>query len=120
MVVQYHRNTSNPKKSLWTVTEQEEIECFKRAIIELWTYEQFAWGLHIINGQIMPLGINTDNEVLKVAKFVDNNTHWHGYPADYVRKIQDKPPSLVLTKWCELKLITKSQVLKIKQQKCNL
>ena len=119
-IVSYHRNNSNSSKSKWTILDNEEIACFLKSMQETWVFDKFAWGLHLIEGEILQLGINPMKEILKCAKFVQNEGIWHGYPADYMRNIHDKPHSNILNNWRDSNIITKSQMSKIKQGKCSL
>ena len=121
-IVSYHRNNSNPNKSKWTILEDEEIACFLKSMREAWIFDKVAWGLHLNETEILQLGISSSpfNEILKCAKFVCNQDNWHGYPADFMRNIHDKPHSNILNSWLDKKFITKSEMAKIKQGKCAL
>ena len=119
-IVSYHRNRSNSKKSKWTILDGEEIACFLKSMRENWIFDKFAWGLHLTNGEILQLGISPMKEILKCAKFIRNKDDWHGYPANYIRNIYDRPHSTVLSNWRDSKIITKSQMTKILQGKCSL
>lgn len=121
-IVSYHRDNSNPEKSKWTIKEDEELLCFKQSIKQSWKKDKFAWGLHIINGIVEQLGVNKFKDSTKCAKFVDpgQNDKWHGYPADFIRNSHDRPPQVVLKVWYDQNLITKPQMVRILQGKCNL
>lgn len=118
-----HRETTNPKKSYWTIEYIEELQCFINCYQKDYNYENLTWGLINENSILRVLGKNNFDEELKIAKFIDSsqNDLWHGYPADYRRKNQDRPNIDVLKKWVNENIITKAKMLKIRQgQKCNL
>ena len=125
-----HRRKGNPEKCIWTINPKEEVECFKNTTsakwldTNAWSIAKHGWGLKIaVNGGLEEVGISDQGESLKIARFKDTSLtyEWHGYPADYCRRQQDKPPILVLTDWKNKGLITKTQMSKIKQcQRCNL
>jgi hypothetical protein len=125
-----HRRKGNSKKCIWTLNPKEEVDCFRDAAsakwldANAWSIAKHGWGLKVnANGGLEEVGISDQGESLKIAKFVDSslNYEWHGYPADYSQRKQDKPPISVLADWKERRLITKTQMSKIKQfQRCNL
>lgn len=126
----YHRGKATQDKNVWMISETEELDCFKTARSSKWIGDSVGWGLWycvIFNSDTpkyipMNLGVNFHQELLFIAKFTFNNSEWHGYPADYIRRSKnDKPDTETLTKWVDLEMITKSQMSKIKQCKpCNL
>lgn len=125
--VKQHRENVNVDKSLWTISIEDEIECFKRTIGNLWkdVDGKCAWGIHVLGNSlsIEILGKNRENEHLKIAKFVKDDycESWHGYPADYRKKRNDKPPEKVLIEWRDKGYIKKHQIGKIRSGKvCNL
>ena len=60
------------------------------------------------------LGVNNVNPELKIAKFVHSTpTIWHGYPADYIQKNQDRPTLDVLMKMHSNGLITAKEMKRI-------
>mgnify|MGYP000530715666 CR=1 FL=1 len=127
IVVSYHRNNSLKDKSLWTIDEELEINCFKESQEKNWVQEYTSWGVDYESIKekviIKPIGNSVHNEELKIGRFIDSgkNNTWHGYPANYRRKKQDIPPTDVLLNWVGLGILKKHQVIKIKQQKkCNL
>jgi hypothetical protein len=74
-------------------------------------------------GGLSQIGISDQQEVLKIAKFKDSNStrEWHGYPADYCRRKQDRPSIRILMDWKDRGLISKTKMDKIKQYKrCSL
>ena len=107
-IISYHRNFNyNQNKSCWIINVEEEFECFKKCYNNKWFDENDdyeiagGWGILIENKKVKILGKNKFNDDLKIAKFVDseNNGYWHGYPADYIRNIQDKPSTKILFLW---------------------
>jgi hypothetical protein len=118
-----HRRSGNPNKSIWTITNEEEVACFILSVNSNWTSNHIGWGIKLIGSVLQVVGRNDANADLKFAKFVDGTKRkvWHGWPADYRRKKQDIPSTIVLALWKNKNYISKSQVRKIKQQiTCNL
>lgn len=118
-----HRRNGNPNKSIWTVSFNEEVDCFIQTINENWKNGNEAWGLRVIGTILQVVGLNNGSEELKIAKFVDgtNTNVWHGYPADYMSKSQDRPTTNILKVWVDKKYITKAKMSKIRLgQTCNL
>jgi hypothetical protein len=113
----------NEYKSHWSITNEEQLKCFEKSLINNWLSDFRGWGLHIINNQINPLGYSKQGEQLKIAKFVDSykSSKWHGYPADYRNNIQDRPSSDILRSWVNNNIIQKHQMSKIRSgKKCAL
>lgn len=123
-VSSHHRRTrGNNNKSIWTISNDEEVECFIFSKNSNWVDGSICWGLRLLNNVIQVIGRNPAREDLKIAKFVDgtNNNIWHGYPADCKNKKQDIPNTEVLTIWKNNNYLSKSDVRKLKQQlPCNL
>lgn len=118
-----HRKIGNPNKSIWTITFKDEIECFILSNTSHWTEGNIGWGLKLIGKIIQTLGLSSEKTELKLAKFIDasNNDIWHGYPADYIRKNQDRPGTNILKAWFDKGFIQKHQVIKIRKGiECNL
>jgi len=119
-----HRRHGNSEKCIWTIFIHEEVDCFKLSTSENWLEDTKGWGLKINSeGCLEQVGVSEQNESLKIAKFVDSSStrEWHGYPADYCRRKQDRPSTRVLIDWKEKGLISKTKMDKIKQyKKCNL
>lgn len=124
LVSSHHRRArGNNNKSIWTITNDEEVQCFIFSKNSNWVEGSICWGLKLINNAIQVIGRNPAREDLKIAKFVDsnNNNIWHGYPADCKNKKQDIPNTEVLTIWKNNNYLGKSDVRKLKQQiPCNL
>jgi len=123
IVSSQHRKTGNPNKTIWTLSYEEEVECFTLSKKESWIDGKYGWGIKPSNSLISYLGHNFENERLKLAKFVDgsDNDVWHGYPADYLRRNQDRPPYEILKDWVKKKHLNKSKMNKIRRgQSCNL
>ena len=142
-----HRKKGKDHKSFWTITYQEEVECFILALNNQWKsgFKAEAWGfkhtntiledgdnemdeLEVLgfkhtNTILEVIGKNDNGQDLKLAKFVDgtNTNVWHGYPADYMNKAQDRPDTEILKKWVEKGFLTKSKMAKIRRgQSYNL
>lgn len=118
-----HRRTGNPDKCIWTITFEEEVNCFSNSYTEKWISNTKAWGLIVENDLLKVVGQNNEQQELKLAKFVDANRNniWHGYPADYMNRVHDIPVEHILKKWVDKKYITKAKMNKIRRGiSCNL
>ena len=118
-----HRRKGNPNKCIWTINHDEEVACFTETMISGWKSGTEAWGLRVVNNILQVIGINNDTKELKLAKFVDGSETnvWHGYPADYMRRAQDRPTTIILKAWVDTGFLTKSKMSKIRLgQSCNL
>lgn len=118
-----HRRRGNPNKSIWTITFDEEVACFIQALNGNWKTGTEAWGFKVIGDILQVVGLNNNRQELKLAKFVDgtNTNVWHGYPADYLSKAQDRPATNILKDWVDNGYLTKAKMSKIRLgQPCNL
>lgn len=118
-----HRRKGNPNKSIWTITFNEEVNCFIQALTGDWKRGTEAWGVKVIDNIIQVVGQTNDSKELKLAKFVDgtNTNVWHGYPADYMSKAQDRPATNILKLWVNNGYLTKAKMSKIRLgQSCSL
>jgi hypothetical protein len=118
-----HRRKGNPNKCVWIITFDDEVNCFVRTIQQNWRAGTTAWGVIVVNNIVQILGRNSSNEELKIAKFVDGNDNevWHGYPADYMLKSNDRPDTPILQAWVNNGYITKAKMSKIRLgHSCNL
>ncbi|MCL2048834.1 MAG: hypothetical protein FWG87_08910 [Defluviitaleaceae bacterium] len=115
----HRRGSATEHKSIWCITSDDEVNCFKLSVQHGWVSDTTGWGLHIIYNNIRRLGYNLRNDDLRIAKFIDKNTSgtWHGYPADYVYNKQDCPSDNVLKDWVRKNFINKAGMLRIKQGK---
>lgn len=123
IVSSLHRRKRNNKKSLWTISRDEEIDCFILSQKSQWTEVNVSWGIKLEGNSIKQIGVNKQNKPLKIAKFIYGNCNniWHGYPADHVRNNQDRPGILTLKKWRIAGYIEKHIIEKIRKGKeCNL
>lgn len=115
MVLPRHRGRTG-RHSVWTVPVSTEVACFVRACRESWGVScSELWGHNRTDGRLEPLGLNGHGECLWFGKFVQaaHTIPWHGYPADYRRKAQDRPPVSVLQQWRDLGILAKHQVAKV-------
>jgi len=118
----HHRNR-NPNKSQWTITETEEIGCFRLTWVSAWIVDSAGWGLHLVNGSPDYLGMAQDRHTrVFIAKFVSNGgqAEWHGYPADHGRT-SDRPHDEVIGTWLADRTLPAAKIRKIqKGEPCNL
>lgn len=119
-----HRDPGNPNKSIWIVKPPVEIDCFLFTYNKGWVDECSAWGfLPDANAKLIELGIGTNNEILKLARFRKdpNAEEWHGYPCNYAAKIHDVPADTIMKDWVAQNYITKAKMFKIQHcLLCNL
>lgn len=125
--VDHRDNTA--RKSQWTITFNDEKNCYDHAAASNWIEPPtIGWGLHIgANGVPSHLGISAaihgEHRQLFIAKFIDGNGNdvWHGYPADPYRNSQDIPPERVLGLWVQGTLLRPAIARKLNRgQKCDL
>lgn len=118
-----HRDRTR-NKSQWSISMNDERDCFKIMYLSNWYSDNKGWGLHIVDHIIRYLGYSTNNSrSLFIAKFVDGSGDniWHGYPGDHIANHQDIPTSNILTDWISAGYISFSKVRKIlKGQPCNI
>lgn len=118
-----HRGKPSQDKSSWSISVPDEVQCFEKASLSGWSGNGHRWGNWSASGKLAPLGTNHWNEELHIARFVDGGATapWHGFPADYRRRTQDRPPAQVLFAWRDAGLIEKHMVAKIRMGKrCSL
>jgi hypothetical protein len=117
-----HRDKSG-KKSQWLIKPSEEVLTFSSAYSAGWHNESECWGLHPPNGEPDILGVTVDKRTVRLAKFVSNDkpAYWHGYPADYQTKTQDRPTIEILRSWLAAGLIKKHELTRIRAgHSCSL
>lgn len=87
-----HRN-GNPEKSQWTISLDDELASFFQAEERGWQESNKAWGLHLVEGRIIYLGVTKNRQTpVFIAKYTcSRDAVWHGYPADYRNNSQDIP-----------------------------
>ena len=116
-----HRNGGNGEKSQWLIPEPSEVNCFVTSHTRGWVLNQWAWGLHLSNGKAAVLGRSPEGDELFIAKFVAGHPAWHGYPGNYRRKKQDRPPIQVLRAWLNARHIDKTDLSRIRRSMpCSL
>jgi hypothetical protein len=119
----HHRMKGKRDKTIWTLSHDGEVECFIFSYSSEWFEGNICYGLVIENNTPVVVGENPSGGKLKLAKFIDssNTSLWHGYPADYLERAQDRPNESILRSWVNKKYITKAKMLKIRSGKpCNL
>ncbi|MCY7272623.1 MAG: hypothetical protein LH702_02470 [Phormidesmis sp. CAN_BIN44] len=118
-----HRD-NNPRKSQWTIMEDEEVQCFEVAYGKGWKKGDDAWGFHLKQNTVKYLGRGEDRSVdLFIAKFKNDASHniWHGYPADHQKNSQDIPDTDILSNWIANDVLKKAKIRKIMTgQPCKL
>lgn len=118
-----HRNIVTADKSRWIISMSQEVDCFVEGQTLNWVESNLSWGIMFNGSGLDVLGTDHQDHPLKIAKFIDssNNNIWHGYPADYVRKQQDRSGMAILVQWRSRKMIAKHHIIKIRQGKsCSL
>ncbi|MFL0361674.1 hypothetical protein ACH0BF_01480 [Pseudobacillus sp. 179-B 2D1 NHS] len=116
ILANHHRNRQNSNKSLWTITQTEEVESFRLLCMNSWIVDNDkGWSIHRINNSNRILGRSTQNDDVQIAKFVDssNNQQWHGYPVDYRKSMHDRPKSKILKDWVRKGIIKRADMSKI-------
>lgn len=120
----YHRNSQwKAEKDQWRVPLSVEFAIFRCALGTRCCDQEFGWGLLLTQLRPQVLGENTFQEDLFIAKFRRQRSRpmWHGHPADYRRKAQDRPPQKVLLRWVRAGIIQKNHMAQIKSGlKCSL
>ena len=123
-----HRDGTHDKAQ-WKISMDEEVDTFERGFGSEWfsSKKSWAWSLYLNTQRPNPLGVSKRSEPpiqrLWIAKFVKNASpaFWHGYPADYRRRTQDRPDIDVLEDWRRQGFIGKREIAKIRSGlKCNL
>lgn len=114
----YHRN-GNRNKSQWksAVTVKVEVAIFLKAHKQ---GQSHVWGYYLRGGVAAALGTSPSSTQpvvdLFIAKFngQENPQVWSGYPADYRRNPQDRPPTSVLSEWATAGLIAKHEISRVR------
>lgn len=111
-------------KSNWSIRMYQEVYLFIDALTNEYEDTYTAWNLKVdSDNNVCVIGKSDDGHELKIAKFIDSDKKewWHGYPAHYVKNIQDIPPAKILLDWQKKGYITTATMKKIKGgQPCNL
>ena len=118
-----HRGSPSKGICTWSVSVTDEVALFKGAIpTERFPGETY-WSAVTEDRRLRRIGINVYGDFLGFGKFVDGSAKavWHGYPADYQRRPQDRPPPAVLQVRVTQGLIEKHHAAKITGgMNCNL
>jgi hypothetical protein len=97
-----HRNQT-PNASQWTITHVEEHSSFVLASSQQWGTHAVLWGLHLVANAPAVLGYDvladSGRVDVMIAKFVENQGDWHGYPVAHWLQPYDKPTAKVLSEW---------------------
>ena len=108
-----HRDRTKGK-SQWTITLKDEIACFNVACAKHWTDKGNGWGLHYSGEVLAYLGVAQDHQTrVFIAKFVENEGIWHGYPADHQTNRQDVPAEPILAIWMKTEVLRPAKIRKI-------
>lgn len=110
-----HRN-GDRRKSQWLISLRSELICFETAIKSEWVGMNNAWGLHFSKNVPEVVGLSPEGLRVKIAKFVQSTPPplWHGYPGDFRRRLQDRPPVGVLYAWVSLGIIRMNDARKVR------
>ena len=89
-----HRGRPSENSCTWTISVSDEVALFRRALPNVCYLGQSYWAAEAQGNRLRTVGINVHGETLIFGKFIDGNAKaiWHGYPADYRRHPQDRPP----------------------------
>ncbi len=111
-----HRRMPTWDISVWAVSFQHEVDCFRTCYANGWHDGSYGWSF-ILDGPLnyVLLGHNLRNPNLRIAKFSLNHDRWHGYPADLRNKPADKPIPSILFNWLNNGHISKATMTRIKQ-----
>ena len=99
-----HRN-GNPNKSQWCVSANVEEDLFKVSCDSGWFNQQRTCCFGIISngGKLLVLGVSAQNNPppteLHFAKFVCDQSLWHGYPFGKASSDLGQIPKQVLDSW---------------------
>lgn len=118
-----HRGSPTRDSCTWTISVDDEVALCKAALSTARSPGQECWAAEAEGRRLRKVGINVYRESLIFGKFVDGSAIaiWHGYPADYRRRTQDRPPISVLQVWVMRGLLQKHHVAKISGgMQCNL
>lgn len=111
-----HRGHPSHDISVWSIDFDDEVKCFTNCYSNGWHNHSNGWSFIPAGpGQLLMLGRNLRSPELQIAKFVENQNQWHGYPADIRNKPGDKPLPHILINWLHDGHISKSIMTRIKQ-----
>lgn len=111
-----HRGLATNEISVWEIDIDTELICFTSCYQNSWHTGGKGWSF-VAGGirKLSTLGYNLRNQELIIAKFVEDQNQWHGYPADIRHKPGDKPLPNILANWFNNGFISKSLMTRIKQ-----
>jgi hypothetical protein len=110
-----HRQPSARAKSQWTISVDEERDCFELATTSSWSWRDAYWGVHVPTGTAETLGHSQapERHAVFIAKFIENQADWHGYPVAHWRSTYDKPSTDILEEWFARGYIRKKTVKRV-------
>ena len=112
--IKKHRTFGNPNASVWTCTLKEEFDLAEDGLKSQYIENKKDLQAYNLKKGLLILGRNNINPELRIAKFINSTpTVWHGYPADYVQKNQDRPTLDVLNKMYSNGLISAKEMKRI-------
>lgn len=117
-----HRQPSASRKSQWTISAAEEQSCFALAISSAWSFGNALWSVYAPAGPAVWLGLSQapDRAPVFIAKFVEDQAVWHGYPVAHWKSKHDKPSSKILLAWRENGYIRRQTVSRVvRGKKCK-
>jgi hypothetical protein len=117
-----HRNAQfAAQKSQWTIPVADETLCYTHANAQGWCGADKGWGLHLSAAGPAQLGVSPQQFHLFIAKFVQDQNVWHGYPVAHWLSPFDKPSADTLKAWEDRGLINRATKAKIyRGKKCSL
>lgn len=124
--IEKHRSYKYKKASKWIITLANEFSMadqsinfnFVEAINKNGSTNYQSFNVIRTNNKIQNVGISKEGNVLIIGKFVNTSPNlWHGYPADYLKNIQDKPSQKTLKSMLNKNMLDASEISKIARGK---
>jgi hypothetical protein len=109
------------KKSQWIIPVSAEISCYNNSVLSGWLSNSSYWSVYAPTNCPTKLGISPCQQDLYIAKFVEDQAKWHGYPVAHWLSPYDKPAENVLNQWVAAGYINSAKKSKIHRgKKCAL
>jgi hypothetical protein len=110
-----HRQPGALHKSQWTISVADERSCFELAATSSWRARESYWGVYVPGGSAEILGVSQapERHPVFIAKFITNQSEWHGYPVAHWRSTYDKPSTDILEEWRARGYIRKKTVKRV-------